>query len=173
MNKEKENKLAGISARITQVIAFLGETPNSFATKLGYPRAQTIYDIQKMKSAPSYDFFQRFSNTGFSAIVNLDWLLTGEGVMLRDRQTFEESKQSSMPITPAEESIIYKMYEKKDAEVGALKEEIGALKAKLSQYESKSEACKEHPKGLGDAKNASTKKSSSQDADNVTSATAP
>jgi len=86
MNKEKEEKLAEISARIMKVITFLGETPNSFATKLGYPRAQTIYDIQKMKSAPSYDFFQRFSKAGFSAIIDLDWLFTGEGSMLRTQK---------------------------------------------------------------------------------------
>lgn len=82
MNKGKEEKNAEISARITQVIDYLGETPNSFAAKLGYSRAQTIYDIQKMKSAPSFDFFQRFSNTGYSAIIDIDWLLTGKGNML-------------------------------------------------------------------------------------------
>ena len=84
MSKEKEEKLAEISARITKVIEYLGETANSFATKLGYQRAQTIYDIQKKKSAPSYDFFQRFTIAGYSAIINLDWLLTGEGNMLRN-----------------------------------------------------------------------------------------
>ena len=91
MNKEKEEKLAEISARITKMIEYLGETPNSFATKLGYPRAQTIYDIQKKKSAPSFDFFQRFSIAGFSAIINYDWLLTGEGSMLRNEEQTEES----------------------------------------------------------------------------------
>lgn len=84
MNKGKTEKLAEISDRITQVIAYLGETPNSFANKLGYQRAQTIYDIKNMKSAPSYDFFQRFTIAGFSAIINLDWLLTGEGNMILD-----------------------------------------------------------------------------------------
>lgn len=67
---------------MTQAIEYLGETANSFALKLGYSRAQTIYDIQKMKSAPSFDFFQRFSNAGYSAIINLDWLLSGKGEML-------------------------------------------------------------------------------------------
>ena len=65
-----------------KVIDYLGETPNSFALKLGYQRAQTIYDIQKMKSAPSYDFFLRFMNAGYSEIINLDWLLSGKGDML-------------------------------------------------------------------------------------------
>lgn len=87
MKQEKEKKNAEISARIMKTIEYLGETPNSFALKLGYSRAQTIYDIRDMKSAPSYDFFKRFSNAGYSAIINLDWLLTGKGSMLRNEQS--------------------------------------------------------------------------------------
>lgn len=100
MNKEKEEKLAEISARITKVIDYLGETANSFATKLGYQRAQTIYDIQKMKSAPSYDFFQRFTIAGYSAMINLDWLLTGEGNMLRT----ESEKEENIPVAHPSDS---------------------------------------------------------------------
>lgn len=71
--------------------------------------------------------------------INLIWLLTGEGLMINDSKTSEESSTSAVPnavsISPAEESIIYKMYKEKDAEVGALKEEIGALKLRISQLE--------------------------------------
>lgn len=110
MNKEKEEKLAEISARVTKVIEYLGETPNSFATKLGYPRAQTIYDIQKKKSAPSFDFFQRFSVAGFSAIINYDWLLTGEGSMLRTDEKIDntpvahhtEDPNEGIPLLPVD-----------------------------------------------------------------------
>lgn len=97
MNKEKEEKLAEISARITKVIDYLGETPNSFATKMGYQRAQTIYDIQKMKSAPSFDFFNRFSIAGYSAIINLDWLLTGNGDMLKEKSNIPIAFRSDNP----------------------------------------------------------------------------
>lgn len=79
-----------------KIVEYLGETPNSFALKLGYSRAQTIYDIRDMKSAPSYDFFKRFSNAGYSAIINLDWLLTGEGEMLRKKE-----KQEAVSDTPS------------------------------------------------------------------------
>ena len=54
-----------------------------------------------------------------------------------------------------------------------LKEQIGALKAKLAQYESQPEVSKDNLKGLDSVKNAYTKKPSSPNADNVISVTAP
>lgn len=93
MNKENNNKNAEISARITDIIEFLHETPNSFAKKLGYNRAQTIYDIQNMKSAPSYDFFARFVKAGYSALISMDWIFTGKGNMIIDDKS---SKQNSI-----------------------------------------------------------------------------
>lgn len=169
MNKEKENKNAEISARIAEILQYTGETRNCFATKLGYERAQTIYDILNMKSAPSYDFFRRFSISEYSDIIELKWLLSGKGPMLHNG-LLEERMPANATTSPEQESIIYKLYKEKDAEVGQLKEEIGALKLKLSQYDSDEEQI--HSKGLGTAKDASTKKSSSPNADNVTSATA-
>ncbi len=113
--------------------------------------------------------------------INWQWLITGEGSMLRDNKIPEESKRSSTPITtpisPAEEAIIYKMYKEKEAKIEELNakmlsmsEEIGRLKAQVEQQDP--EISESHPKDLGHAKNASTKKASSPDADNVTSATA-
>ena len=83
MNKEKSEKISEISARITKILAETGVTSNNFAQKLGYTRSQTIYDIVNGKSAPSYDFFNRFASSEFSEIINLDWLLTGRGEMYK------------------------------------------------------------------------------------------
>lgn len=192
MNKDKEEKNAEISARITQLIAFLGETPNSFATKLGYPRAQTIYDIQKMKSAPSYDFFQRFSNAGYSVIINLDWLLTGKGPMLRadDRPANSVTPSTDAPAASVkpDESILYNMYKDEKAEkekirlekeseikelnakICTMSEEIGRLKAKLGEGESE-----EHPKVLSKkiVKDAFTRDHSSPSSPDAPSANVP
>lgn len=72
--------------------------------------------------------------------LSFDWLLTGEGPMLRDSKNPEETTvgvpPNATPISPTEESLIYKMYKEKDAEVGTLKEEIGALKLRIHQLES-------------------------------------
>lgn len=78
-----------ISARIAEIIERAGESPNSFAKRLGYSRAQTIYDILSGKSAPSYDFFNRFANTEYSANISLQWLLTGKGNMLKTKRTID------------------------------------------------------------------------------------
>lgn len=80
-----EKKNAEISTRIAEMIDLIDENPNSFAKILGYSRAQTIYDIINGKSAPSYDFFNRFANTEFSDKISLQWLLTGKGEMLKEK----------------------------------------------------------------------------------------
>lgn len=88
----KEN-ITEISARISDIIECCATTPNNFAKILGYTRAQTIYDILNGKSAPSYDFFRRFSESEYSAIISLKWLLSGDAEMWTDffqRLTHEE-----------------------------------------------------------------------------------
>ena len=57
-------------------------------------------------------------------------------------------------------------------ELRLIEKELAETKARLSHYEPKTEEAKEHPKGLGTAKDASTKKPSSPNADNAASATA-
>lgn len=64
--------------------------------------------------------------------ISAEWLLTGKGSMLRREQS---PKTTSAESSLNEESLLYKMYEKKDAEVSVLKEEIGALKLRISQLE--------------------------------------
>lgn len=51
---------------------------------------------------------------------------------------------NATPISPIEESFIYKMYEKKDVENKALIEEIGGLKERIRQLESQQPSESEH-----------------------------
>ena len=80
--------------------------------------------------------------------INWQWLITGEGPKLRDNKTSEESKRSSTPITtpisPSEESIIYKMYKEKDEENKALIRENGRLEERIRQLEFQNKES-EHP----------------------------
>jgi repressor LexA len=83
MYKYFMRKNTEISARINQIIDYLGITANEFAKNLGYDRGQTVYDILNSKSAPSFDFFNKFGNTEYSDLIDLRWLLTGKGEMLK------------------------------------------------------------------------------------------
>ena len=85
MEKAIKEKNAEISARIREIIEDLNLSPNAFALKLNYKRAQTVYDILNGKSAPSYDFFNRFMLSEYSVTYSMDWLLTGRGNMYLPR----------------------------------------------------------------------------------------
>ena len=104
MNKEKSEKITEISARIAEILANEGLSPNNFASKLGYQRSQTIYDIVNGKSAPSYDFFNKFAVSEFSETYNLDWLLTGRGEMNKEKSekiTGKAQNSSQVSMDPA------------------------------------------------------------------------
>ncbi len=139
-----------ISARIAEIIQWLGEKPNSFAKRLGYSRAQTIYDILSGKSAPSYDFFYRFVNAEFSANINLQWLFTGEGEMLKTNPTSETlSSETLYPCSLSEHKgninqaisqdvpplmdRLLTIISEKDAVIRAQAEEIGRLREQIDQ----------------------------------------
>lgn len=112
--KEKNTE---ISARIDEIICFLHTNPNKFANALGYNRAQTVYDILSGKSAPSYDFFNRFAMSGYSAFINLHWLLTGKGNPIIEETYY----QSDLPIIKGEmtaEQAQKKLEEIKSMKIG-------------------------------------------------------
>ena len=104
MNKEKQQKNTEISERVTEVLQNEGLTPNNFALKLGYSRSQTIYDIINGKSAPSYDFFNRFANSEFSETYDISWLLTGIGDMNKEKQQ-KSTKKTIVPTSNPNEGI--------------------------------------------------------------------
>ena len=167
MSKEKENKNAEISARIAEILQYTGDTRNGFAVKLGYERAQTVYDVINMKSAPSYDFFRRFSMSEYSDVIDLKWLLSGEGSMLRKDVPLpcESVSASSDTITLR---LMDKLDEKdtllkeKEVKIDHLQSELCAMTAELAALKTKyPEASTAHPEGLDHAKTAFTKKPSS------------
>lgn len=131
----KEEKTE-ISARIAEVIKYLNENSNSFAKKLGYSRAQTVYDILNGKSAPSYDFFNKFANSEYSEKIDVSWLLTGKGLMIKKRNSIKESvctskdteNQDKAQDTPPAliEHLLNRITEQSE-EIGRLKERIKQL----------------------------------------------
>lgn len=137
MNKEKTNKNSEISARVTEMLICLGENKNAFANRLGYERAQTVYDIVNGKSAPSYDFFKRFQLSEYSDIISIDWLLTGRGNMLRNSEHFE-ALTDNHPQNPDLISLLKEQQTKiteQAIEIGMLRERLKLMEEerKLSE----------------------------------------
>lgn len=91
------------------------------------------------------------------------WLITGEGSMLHGNKNPEESKRSNTPIatpiSPTEESIIYKMYKEKDEENKALIRENGRLEERIRQLEFQNKES-DHHSIVDDITEAFTKESS-------------
>ena len=80
--QEKDNINTEFSNRILQLIEYHGISKNAFALKIGYKRAQTLYDLFRGKSKPSFDFFQKLASSEYTE--SLEWLLTGSGNMLKE-----------------------------------------------------------------------------------------
>ena len=111
------------------------------------------------KGKPGYELLEKIAFA--IEYINLDWLLTGRGSMLRSDQTQPDSQTVAQPI---EATVYYNMYKEEKADNKALIEEIGALKLKISQLEAGDLG------GKTTAKTASTKKPSSLKIENADSA---
>lgn len=112
----------------------LGENKNAFANRLGYERAQTVYDIVNGKSAPSYDFFKRFQLSEYSDIISIDWLLTGRGNMLRNSEHFE-ALTDNHPSNPDIITLLKEQVKEQQTKITEQAIEIGMLRERLKLME--------------------------------------
>jgi len=82
--------------------------------------------------------------------LNIDWLLTGKGYMLKS-----DIKDEAPPPTPTDDksSIYYNMYKEQQSEIRSLIEGIGVLKERLRQYQSQIETFQDLPSIRSDSAN--------------------
>ena len=70
--------------------------------------------------------------------LDINWLLTGRGFMLKSESTSPTGEHVSDPLPlPTEESLLYTMYKEEKAENKELIEQIGALKQQIKTLEEK------------------------------------
>ena len=121
----------------------------------------------KTSVMPKFDFLEKIARC---LDVDLKWLLTGEGTMLRNSKNSEETivgvPPNATPISPAEESIIYKMYKdekeekerlvkEKETKIDHLQSELLAAREELATLKAKyPESSTSHPEGLGPSETA-------------------
>lgn len=135
-----------------QFISPIKQRVLSFATTLGISKREFYVNIGvsrgtlESKTGITEDILAKFIAT-YPDVSPL-WLLTGEGSMLRHSKNPEETTigdvPNVVPISPAEESIIYKMYKDEKEENKALIEEIGGLKERIRQLESQDKEPEHH-----------------------------
>lgn len=147
-----------VGNRFDSLLKALNHSIPSFAKTLGYERCDKLYNIQKGKYYPSFEILQDI--TKYFVEVNIDWIISGRGSMLLDSKNPEEAKLGSTPtatpISPAEESIIYKMYKdekeekerlvkEKEVKIDQLQSELRTMEKELAVFKAKHEHNYEHP----------------------------
>ena len=76
----KENANILVGKRLETIIRHYDLTPNEFSKRLGFDRADKIYNILKGKFLPSFEILNAITNKFVE--INLTWLITGDGKML-------------------------------------------------------------------------------------------
>lgn len=130
-----------IFSRLKEYVDSLGISNNEFGRVIGCSSAQVTQMLTHEKNFGVDKLLKIFS--GYPTL-NPDWLLTGNGPMLRDNKTSEKNKRSSTlittPISPAEESIIYKMYkDEKEEKEKLIKEKEAKIDQLQTELREKSE----------------------------------
>lgn len=154
-----------LSSRFIEVIKRLKESGivsdnKEFAAAIGVSNSM-ITEIYKGRSNVGMTAIQ---NTVLQFSVSADWLITGRGSMFNNDQKQPSNEMIVQKPTSIEESIIYKMYEKKDEENKSLLKEIGCLEERIRQLEAG------NLREKTDAKDVSIKKHSSSKTDDAGSA---
>lgn len=174
-----------IVSRIKEFMEYKSLNSLTLSNKLGYKSSEKLSRLFRGGNAkPSYEIIYDISNM-FE--INVDWLITGRGSMLLSDGVPTVSANPSTAAPEQSDTVILRFMDKLDEKDNLLKEkeakidqlqselrikseELAVFKAKYPQNEPQLEASKDAVKGLGPVKNASTKKPSSPNADNATSA---
>lgn len=88
--------------RLEEIKNFLGMSYNKIADVVGLKGPQSFYDIKAKKCGISYDVaskLQEYFKKNLNKELNIQWLMTGEGTMLRADATSESREEAEMEET--------------------------------------------------------------------------
>lgn len=170
-----------INERMKQLInAVSNGNKRAFSQLVGVTPTVIENIVGTRQGKPGYELLEKIA---FSIEnINLDWLFTGRGTMFSD----STDQQVISPISTSSDAIVLRLMEKLDekddqithlqSELRTMEKNLGNLKAQLAHYQPENKIDQLEAGDLGGkthAKNASTKKHSSHDADNAKSAIVP
>ena len=92
MKQENNDIFSGYSERFSKMIDFLCVSRNKFAIDLGYKRPQAIYDSERKRTFPSFDFFYKFINSEYSENISIEWVIAGKGEMMKSDNLMSEPR---------------------------------------------------------------------------------
>jgi hypothetical protein len=136
------------SERLKEVIKHYNMSSNGFGRYLGLDNSQKIYDILKNRNGISRDLAEIIKAKCLD--INIGWLLTGEGSMVKNEsnpkpiadfsmeKVFEMFQRGEIYSAIAVKEVVKEKDEKikeKDEKINKLYEEIGDLKAKIKELE--------------------------------------
>lgn len=128
--------------RILQYIESKGIAKSIFYEKTGIKRG--LLDKDKMDSTVSDVFIAKILAT--YPDINPLWLITGEGEMLNQNERFNVVQEASVEYgkrketyNHTEETLLYKLYREKDAQVNELSEKVGEQKKEIEMLKKKIE----------------------------------
>jgi len=113
-----------IIERLSQFIDLKGLSLNKFDKSISASNGYIGKQL-KNKASIGVDIIEKISRAYTD--LNLNWLITGEGEMLKEKpsQIIENKGNSDQT------DLLLKMLDKKDNEIGLLREELGCLRNKL------------------------------------------
>ncbi len=120
-----------VISRLKQLMDYYNLNSLTLSNKLGYNSSEKISRLFRdgnAKSKPSFDILYDIANI-FE--INIDWLLTGRGEMLRDERVPEPVPANNI------EDRLFAIIKEKDAKVEELSKEIGRLEQIIAGFDRK------------------------------------
>lgn len=113
------------SERLSLLINTLSLNVNSFSTECGYSSSTTIWRIindNKKPSKPTLDkICARFKN------VNKEWLLTGQGSMFSNKESFDDLTVTAKQVLDKLEPILKEDFQKLANQINQIHEKIYSI----------------------------------------------
>lgn len=128
--QEKERKISPIKLRILQFIDYKGISKYEFYKNTSISRG-TLDNSSGLTEENIAKFLAYYKE------INANWLLTGEGPMLRETTEYNNGPPAQIPVKPKQEYNTCPLCKEKDKVIAAQEKTIALLEEQLRECKSK------------------------------------